>query len=263
MVEQAQLAAIARQFGVDWHSGSANDRATLDRPGRMLPREEVLAPLRAALAGAGAVDGDIELPGFTAPMVAVDGNPQVAVEQLDNDSGKRPLHRGARRHVRWDAAVAPAGVRQFPGNGRTAGTRCRRLPPGSVVRPEDLATQRVRAPLARGEVVRLAEQAVGLAVRHQANPGQPLALAELIRPLLVAKGARVTMQLQAPGLSVSAVGQAIEGGGAGERIRVLNTTSRAVLEADVVGPDLVRIAPGTVPTVQPTGLPLRQASFNP
>ena len=36
VVEAAQLAAIARQFGVDWRPASPADRAVLDRPGRML-----------------------------------------------------------------------------------------------------------------------------------------------------------------------------------------------------------------------------------
>ena len=33
-VPAAQLAAIARQFGVDWQPGSSADRAVLERPGR-------------------------------------------------------------------------------------------------------------------------------------------------------------------------------------------------------------------------------------
>jgi len=38
VVEAPQLAAIARQFGVDWRPSSPADRAVLDRPGKLLPR---------------------------------------------------------------------------------------------------------------------------------------------------------------------------------------------------------------------------------
>ena len=43
VVEAPQLAAIARQFGVDWRPASPADSAVIDRPGRLLPREDVLA----------------------------------------------------------------------------------------------------------------------------------------------------------------------------------------------------------------------------
>src|SRR5262250_28795 len=65
VVEAAQLAAIARQFGVDWRPASSADRAVLDRPGRPLRRDAVLDAVRSALTAAGASDDcDIELPGF-------------------------------------------------------------------------------------------------------------------------------------------------------------------------------------------------------
>jgi len=69
-VAAPQLAAIARQFGVDWHPSSSTDRAVLERPGRLLAREALLEPLRAALRGAGApVDFELNLPEFATPMV--------------------------------------------------------------------------------------------------------------------------------------------------------------------------------------------------
>src|SRR5277367_3048531 len=53
VVESAQLAAIARQFSVDWHPTSSADRAVLDWPGRPLPRAAVMAALQEALAASG------------------------------------------------------------------------------------------------------------------------------------------------------------------------------------------------------------------
>jgi flagella basal body P-ring formation protein FlgA len=61
-------------------------------------------------------------------------------------------------------------------------------------------------------------QAVGMAVRHQTMPGQPVPLADLTHPQAVHKGARVTIQLQSPGISLAALGQAMEGGALGDQI---------------------------------------------
>ena len=73
VVEAAQLGAIARQFGVDWRPVSSADRAVLEWPGRPLRREDVLDAVRAALiAGGASADCDIELAGFTPPLVPVE-----------------------------------------------------------------------------------------------------------------------------------------------------------------------------------------------
>ena len=52
-VPAAQLAAIARDYGVDWRPNSSGDRAILDRPGRAITRDDVKPAIVAALPGAG------------------------------------------------------------------------------------------------------------------------------------------------------------------------------------------------------------------
>ncbi|HEY0421183.1 MAG TPA: flagellar basal body P-ring formation chaperone FlgA, partial [Acetobacteraceae bacterium] len=243
VVEAPQLAAIARQFGVDWRPASGSDRAVLDRPGRMLPREDVVAALRDALSAVGvADDGEIDLPGFATPLVPAEAATRTTIEQLDHDVATG----------RFTALLSVTGEGMTALRQRISGTLVemttlpvpvRRLLPGAVVRADDLQMARVRASTLRGEVARQPAQAVGLALRRQAIPGQPVLLSDLTRPLVVTKGARVAMQLVAPGLMLLAQGQAMEAGAMGERIQVLNTASRAVVEAEVVGPDRVRVAP--------------------
>jgi len=77
--------------------------------------------------------------------------------------------------------------------------------------------------------------------------GQPLPVADLMRPAMVVRGASVQMLLQTAGLSLVAQGVAQETGATGERIRVLNPTSRALVEAEVIGPGRVRVRPETTP----------------
>lgn len=247
VVEAAQLAAIARQFGVDWRPNGGNERAVLERPGRLLPREDVVEALRAALAGVGAPDdGDLDLPGYAAPLVPAEAAVRAEVEQLDYDGASG----------RFNATLSISGEGMLTLRQRLTGTMhemaevpvpVRRLLPGAVIGAGDLQTVRVRVALLRGEVARLAEQAVGMAVRRHVAPGQALALADLTRPTAVAKGAVVMLQLQAPGLSVSVQGRALEAGAVGDRIQVLNPASHAVVEGDVIGIDRVRVALGSVP----------------
>lgn len=250
VVEAAQLAAIARQFGVDWRPSSSSDRAVLERPGKLLPREPVMAVLREALAGVGAPDdADIELPGYSPPLIPQDADPHAGIEQLDYEAASGKF----------------TGVLAVTGDGmpvlrmRVSGSLqamvevpvpSHRLQPGMEIGAADLQMTRVHAGLVRGEVARSAAQAIGLAPRRVMMPGQPLLLAELGHLAAVQKGAQVTMQLEAPGLTLLAQGVALESGGIGDRIQVLNPNSRAVVEAEVVAPDRVRVAPGSTPVLQ-------------
>ena len=247
VVEAPQLAAIARQFGVDWRPASSADRAVLDRPGKLLRREAVTSALLAALARVGAPEeADLELPGFEAPLVPAEAVPTVTVEQVDYEGATG----------RFTAAVLVSGPAMEPMRLRLSGqldefahvlVPTHRLAAGSVLRAGDLVAATVRAASLRGEVVRQPAQALGQALRHAAAEGQPLPLDTLQRPVAVAKGAHVAMEIRMPGLAVVAQGTALESGAMGERIQVLNPGSHMAVEGEIIGTDRVAVAPDTVP----------------
>ena len=251
VVESAQLAAIARQFGVSWRPMSLAEKVVLERPGRPLPRQDVLDAVRAALARAGAQElPDVELPGFEPPLVPLDGTAQVTVTQVDYDAASG----------RFAALLSITADAMEPVNLRIAGklqetvevvVPATRLPTGTVLRPGDLRTARVRAGLIRGDTARDPAEATGLELRHPVMAGQPLLLADLMRAPVVEKGAVVLMLLETDGIAIAGQGQALEGGAVGERVRVLNTASRAVLQAEVTGPGKVRVEPESTPLTAP------------
>ena len=247
VVEAAQLAAIARQFGVDWRPASPADRAVLERAGRPLPRQDAIEAVRAALVAAGAAtDCDIELAGFSPPLVPLEAKPRPVVADLDYDASDG----------RFSALLSIAGEAMEPIAMRISGraddtmdlpVTTRRLPAGAVLGREDVHIARVRASLVHGEVMYRPGDAVGMQLRHPVAAGQPLLTGELVRPSLVQRGANVLMVLESPGIALTAQGQALEAGAIGERIRVLNPSSHAVVEAEVTGAGSVRVAPGSLP----------------
>jgi len=245
VVEAAQLVAIAHQFSVEWQPASSADRAVLDWPGRPLPREAAMHALRDALAASGLTldNCEIDLSGFTPPLVPFDMAPHPLVSQLDYD----------RDTGRFAAVLSVASDGIQPISMRIAGrvdelitvpVATARLPAGTVLQPDDVHLARVRATLANHAVALQLADAIGMQLRHQVAPGQTLALVDLSRPELVRRGAEVMMLLDSPGIVLTAHGQAMESGAVGERIHVLNTISRAVIEAEVIGANRVRVSPG-------------------
>lgn len=247
IVGAAQLGAIARQFGVDWRPASAADQAVLDWPGRPLPREVVLTALHAALQNSGAdPDAALEMPGFTPPLVPAGTEMSAVVSQLDYDSASG----------RFAAAVTVSGGSMNPVSLRVTGrvepmvevpVATTRLPAGAVLRAEDIRLARIRAVLVRGEAIARAEDAVGMQLRRPVSAGQPLAAGDLQRPALVQRRGNVQIVLESAGLLLTAQGVALEAGGTGDQVRVLNPVSHAVMLAEVIGPGRVRVAPGSVP----------------
>jgi flagella basal body P-ring formation protein FlgA len=247
VVEAAQLGAIARQFGVDWRPASPADRAVLERLGRPLRRDDVLDAVRRALIAAGAsAECDVDIAGFTPPLVPIEAAPRPEVSDLDFDAAAG----------RFSAMLSVAGEGMEPLHLRVDGrvddtivvpVAATRLLAGGILRSDDVRMARVRTTAIRGDVLRNPGDAIGMQTKRQLAAGQPLFTHELMHPSMVAKGATVLMVLDSPGITLTAQGQAVEPGAIGERIRVLNPSSRAAVEALVIGPDRVRVTPSAVP----------------
>jgi flagella basal body P-ring formation protein FlgA len=251
-VEAPQLAAIASDFGVAWRPRSGAERAVLERGGVPMDAQSILAPLRRALTQAGAPeDADIETPGFTPPTLPAGSTAKPDVGQVVYDAGS--LHFSATLSVA-DAGMAAIHLRIsgqiLPVTGATVLTH--HVRPGSKLRDEDLRTARLHANLLRGNAPLNRDAVLGMTLRHDVAPGQPITAPDLARPLLVTRTGAVRMRLDAGGLMLSAQGVALEDGGMGDRVRVQNPSSHAVVMAEVTGDGEVRVEPGRPPVVLAT-----------
>jgi len=247
VVEARQLKAIAKQYGVDWQPISGADRAMLEWPGRPLNRDDVLAAVHAALVNRGASpDCDVAIPGFNPPIVPVSGSSAPVVSQMDYDHDLG----------RFTAVLSVTAEGMDPISVRIGGevsdvidlpVAVTRLPAGTIASPDDVRMARVHTSVVRGEVVHDPAVVVGLQLRRQIQAGTPIAVADLMQPTQISRGDPVQLQLQVGALSLTGQGVALESGAVGERIRVRNISTQAVIEAEVTGPGVVRVVPGTSP----------------
>lgn len=117
----------------------------------------------------------------------------------------------------------------------------RPLPRAAAVTPQDVQSQRRRVPgVAAGYLVSM-DQLAGRHLRNAAAPGTALAVDLLAPDLLIKRGQRVTLVAAAGSLEVRAQGEAVADAQADGRVRVLNLTSRRIVEGQVEGRDSVRI----------------------
>jgi flagella basal body P-ring formation protein FlgA len=247
VVESRQLKAIARQYDVDWEPISHADRAVLEWPGRPLEREAVLAAVRAALVAQGAApDCDIVIPGFNPPIVPVAGASAPLITQLEFD----------RDLGRFTAMLSVTGDGMEPISTRLSGevadvielpVAVTRLTAGSIAGPDDIRMVRVHVTSVHTEVARDPAMVIGMQLKLQMQAGVPIPLSNLMQPTQINRGDAVRLQLQVGDLWLTGQGMALESGAVGDRIRVRNVSSQAVLEAEVIKPGEVRVMPGTAP----------------
>ena len=179
----------------------------------------------------------------------------------------RPLH-AVHVEAALIAELAVTRLNIDPRSGRfdavfeLAGSTARRLPlrvTGTVSETVEVAV--LTRTLARGDVIKAADftverrrkaeflasampasQAVGLAAVRPLRMGELLRTTDLTKAEVVRRNQTVTIVYQAPGITLTVRGKALESGAVGDVINVTNLQSNHVVQASVEGPGRVAIA---------------------
>lgn len=244
LVEAPQLAAIARDYGVDWRPASGAERAMLVRAGQTLSAAAVLAALRPVLAAAGAPPGaDIALAAYDPPMLPEGTAPTPAVTNASYDAATGRFT----ADLAIDMPEAPASHTHLGGTAlavEQAAILTRALVAGARLGTGDLREIRVRASLLPGHAHLRIEQALGQTLRHPRGAGEPLREDDVAAPNAVTRGGLLRLTLDAGPISLIAAAVAIDAGAIGDQIRVQNPSSHATVQALVTGEGEARVVAG-------------------
>ncbi|RVT97115.1 flagellar basal body P-ring formation protein FlgA [Rhodovarius crocodyli] len=257
VLEAEQLAAIARMNRVPWRPMSAADRVVLERPGRQVPRAEVEGALREELLRMGMdAESELEIPGWVPPMVPIASLHQVTIEGAVLET---PGNRFAATLVITAEGMATQRLRLA---GRAMATTpvvvaTRRMGMGERLGPADVREVRMRVERVRNGMASRADQVLGQELHRPIAAEGPIPLADLGPPSVIQRNQAVTLLLDAPGITLTAAGRALESAPRGAVVPVMNLASRAVMEGEVLGPGRVRVAMGTVPTRNPRDMEAR------
>jgi flagella basal body P-ring formation protein FlgA len=106
----------------------------------------------------------------------------------------------------------------------------------------DVEIRTLRLPGLPATYITSAEQLAGRHLKQAAAPGTPLTVELLAADILVKRGQRVLLVAQAGGIEVRAQGEAVADARPNGRVRVLNLSSRRIVEGQVEGRDRVRVS---------------------
>ncbi len=238
------LYRVARNHRLAWRPITLRDRAIVRRFSHTIGRQEIEDNILAALIERG-VDGDVQVALSNRMMrlyVPGGSDPTVAIDDLVYDA----------RTGRITAIVtAPAGdpaAQRVRVTGQVHRMRdlpvlARRMASGEVIKKSDLKWIRQRSDRLQQDVIVDPAELVGRVPRRPLRAMTALRASDVRRPVVVARGSTVTMVLRRPGMLLTAKGLALDDGSLGDTIKVSNTHSSLVIDAEVIGTNMVTVRP--------------------
>jgi flagella basal body P-ring formation protein FlgA len=245
-LDAVALQRFAAAHHIDWPNTQGLTSIKIERASTEIRAEAIEQALLDALEARG-LSGRLKIRySGAAPSlrVAVDANPSIGVQSLNVEPSTGQFVAALRAPE--NDPTAPAVIVQ----GRAY--RVADLPvlahdvkPGETIAERDISIIETPAEKLGQNVITATADLVGTAARRMIRQGEPVRLGDVEAPVLVHKGAVVTMTMRAPGLSLTAEGRALEDGAHGDAIRVMNTNSKRTIVATVEGEGVVAVGPAT------------------
>ena len=116
---------------------------------------------------------------------------------------------------------------------------------GEVIRAGDLMVERRPRAEVTGEVPATIAEVAGRAARQALRQGMPVRRTDLAKPEMVKRDDNVNLIYAVPGILLTTRGKALESGGEGDLINVLNPQSKRTVQGVVTGFGRVDISPVT------------------
>jgi len=110
----------------------------------------------------------------------------------------------------------------------------------TVIGPNDLIVQEAPTPGALSDPL----EVIGREARVNIYAGRPIRAADLAAPAVIARNQVVSLNYHHAGLVIATEGRALDRAGPGERIRVLNLSSRTTVTGTVLVDGTVSVGPG-------------------
>ena len=147
--------------------------------------------------------------------------------------------------------IAPRTFAADPAAGPRVVVPAHDIERGETITDADVMMATVEPQRMRPGLALAANVLVGHEARRLLRAGEPVRLDDVRMPILVSKGATVTMTFNVPGITLTATGRAITEGGLGETIVVQNPVSFRQVSCIVTGPGEVRAGDATLVASNP------------
>jgi flagella basal body P-ring formation protein FlgA len=238
-----RVSYAVRNFGLDWNNPYRISEIAVYRDGRQIPLSEIEDAIKARIEQ---LDGnkraaDLDLAFDTTPepfVVPSDAADEIAFLHADFEA----------RSGRFVAVITTSGKsagtaqRKFTGRAIdvvSAPVLSRPVDRGVRITGEDVTMTRMPRSSVPTNALFESSDVVGMVATRRLRSGVVVRVRDVERPRVVRKSELVTVVYIVPGLQLTAKAQALESGGKGDVVTIMNPRSKRVFEAVVTGPGTV------------------------
>ena len=232
------VAQLVQNAGLSWQPDASMRGIIVTRAGKAIPREVIAESLNRALMREGAPENfELNLSALPTVYTTRDARAKVRVENVDYDP----------RSGRFSAMLsADGGADPVRVAGRVTATSQvpvlrNKVNPGDTISKSDIEWKEMPADRVGRNYVTEMDELIGQSPKRVLMPGQPVRIGDVQKPLTVAKNAMVTMTVSSRGMTLTALGRAIDAGATGDVIQVMNVQTKKTVQATVAGPNLVQV----------------------
>jgi flagella basal body P-ring formation protein FlgA len=225
------LTRISNAFDLGWHPQNSLEQVVIKREARLIDRFHIEAALQQKLTEM--------LHGCKFEMALNDANtalylPVGSEAALEIDQMRYDLSRGDFN------AVAVAGDVRRPVSGKIymltqVPVPTRPLAIGEVITPDIMQNVDMRTGDISTSIIADPQALIGQSARRALPAMRPISVGDVTAPTLVKKGDLIILSLQEGPLYLTTQARALESGTEGDLIKVMNMTSRKILDASVTG----------------------------
>ena len=235
------LKKAAQKHAVDWEPADSGVTVEVKRAAREIGKADVLPALVKELKTLGLSDNaEIALNGKNFPILApADSEYDLSFEDIDFSTGAAVF--SAKAVVKTDEETQTVDLKGKVQVFVFLPTARHALTAGQIVTESDVFMKKTPQERARRQKNTPLSELVGKEIKRTVRAGQVLDDSDVrIRPMIT-KGKAVTLSFIKGGIMLSAQGKALENGGLGDTVRVMNTQSKSVVTGTVTSPDTVAI----------------------
>ena len=233
------LEKVAKSNGLDWKADSAETTITVTRAARNIDKDEIYPLVLKELAQAGAPErADVALFGDFPLKIPTGKAYEIGFEETALRAGGKTFRTKA--VIRTDdetltfalsGQIKPFAL--FP-------TAADRMTAGQILTESDIVMKKLPLDKMKRKTASLSTaDLVGKEVRRTIDAGKIITADDIRSRIMVAKGKLITLSFRKGGILLSAQGKALENGGLGDTVRVMNTQSKSVVQGTVTGPETV------------------------
>ncbi len=242
------LEQAAKKHGIDWSPADAKTAATVKRAADEIAKADVVARLARELKARGLPENaELSVHSNAFPLLVPAKSAWRFETVFAEYDERRKTFSATLRLIAGDDAPRDLDFTGKATYTLEIPTAKRDLKAGLILTRDDIVLKTVSADSARrrSDPAKI-DDLIGKEIKRGVRAGNAIDAGDVQTQVMVAKGKTVTLTFAKGGIMLSTKGKALENGGLGDAVRVMNAQSKNVVEGTVTAPETVFVEPNNV-----------------